>query len=66
MLIIMEATLNYMGLLNPQYTQELLNEAQETNNVVIMTDKEGNPKGAYLRVPNIDKKKFGKKKDNIE
>jgi hypothetical protein len=66
MLIIMEQTLNYMGTINPQYTQELLNEAQESNNVVIMTDKEGKPKGAYLRVPNIDRKKFGKKKDNVE
>ena len=66
MLIIMEQTVNYMGTLNPKYTQELVNEAQTTNNVGMIMDKEGKPKGAYIRVPNIDMKKFGKKKDNVE
>ena len=62
MLVIMEQTINFMGTLNPEYTQEILNEAQNEGRVVMMLDKDGKPRGAYIKVDDIDMKKFGKKK----
>jgi len=66
MLILMEQTINFMGSINPKYTQKIVEEAQTSGNVVMMLDKEGKPRGAYLRVDNIDMKKFGKVKDSVE
>ena len=66
MYILIEQTVNYMGTLNPKYTQSLLEEANNSDNVVMMLGKDGKPSGAYVRVSDIDMKKFRKKKDNIE
>jgi oligoendopeptidase F len=62
MLVIMEQTINFMGTLNPEYTQEILNEAQNEGRVVMVLDKDGKPSGAYIKVEHIDMKKFGKRK----
>ena len=65
-LIIMEQTINFMGRINPKYTQKIVEEAQTNGDVVMMLDKEGKPRGAYILVDKIDMKKFGKGEDNIE
>lgn len=65
-IIIMEQTINFMGRINPKYTQKIVEEAQTSGNVVMMMDKEGQPRGAYILVDKIDMSKFGKGKDNIE
>lgn len=65
-LIIMEQTINFMGRINPKYTQKIVDEAQSSGNVVMMLDKEGKPRGAYILVDKIDMKKFGKGEDNVE
>jgi oligoendopeptidase F len=62
MLVIMEQTINFMGTLNPEYTQEILNEAQNEGRVVMVLDKDGKPSGAYIKVEHIDMKKLGKRK----
>ena len=62
----MEQTINFMGSINPKYTQKIVEEAQTSGNVVMMLDKEGKPRGAYILVDKIDMKKFGKGEDNIE
>ena len=70
MLILMEQTINFMGTINPGYTQEIVNEAQNEGRVVMIMDKDGKPRGAYIKVEDINMKKFknfGKKnKDSIE
>lgn len=70
MLVIMEQTINLMGTLNAEYTQEILNQAQTNDGVVMMLDKDGKPRGAYIKVEDINMKKFknfGKKsKDSVE
>lgn len=65
-LIIMEQTLNFMGRINPKYTQKIVDEAQAKGDVVMMLDKEGKPRGAYILVDKIDMKKFGKGEDSVE
>jgi len=65
-IIIMEQTINFMGRINPKYTQKIVDEAQSSGNVVMMVDKEGNPRGAYILVDKIDMKKFGKGEDSVE
>ena len=65
-LIIMEQTLNFMGRINPKYTQKIVEEAQTNGDVVMMLDKEGKPRGAYILVDKIDMKKFGKGEDSVE
>jgi hypothetical protein len=62
MLVLMEQTINFMGTLNPEYTQEIVNDAQNEGRVVMMLDKDGKPRGAYIKVEHIDMKKFGKRK----
>lgn len=62
----MEQTLNFMGRINPNYTQKIVEEAQTNGDVVMMLDKEGKPRGAYILVDKIDMKKFGKGEDNVE
>jgi hypothetical protein len=66
MLVIMEQTINFMGTLNPEYTQEILNEAQNEGRVVMVLGKDGKPSGAYIKVDDIDMEKFGNIKDSIE
>lgn len=70
MIVIMEQTINFMGTINPEYTQEIVNEAQNNDGVVMMLDKDGKPRGAYIKIEDINMKKFknfGKKnKDSIE
>jgi hypothetical protein len=58
----MEQTINFMGTLNPEYTQEIVNEAQNEGRVVMMLDKDRKPRGAYIKIDNIDMKKFRKRK----
>ena len=65
-IIIMEQTINFMGRINPKYTQKIVEEAQTNGDVVMMLDKEGKPRGAYILVDKIDMKKFGKGEDNVE
>jgi len=65
-IIIMEQTINFMGRINPKYTQKIVDEAQSSGNVVMMVDKEGKPRGAYILVDKIDMKKFGKGEDSVE
>ena len=65
-IIIMEQTINFMGRINPKYTQKIVEEAQAKGDVVMMMDKEGKPRGAYILVDKIDMSKFGKDEDNIE
>ena len=65
-LIIMEQTINFMGRINPKYTQKIVEEAQTNGDVVMMLDKEGKPRGAYILVDKIDMKKFGKGEDSVE
>jgi len=62
MLVLMEQTINFMGTLNPEYTQEIVNEAQNEGRVVMMLDKDRKPRGAYIKIDNIDMKKFRKRK----
>ena len=38
MLVLMEQTINFMGTLNPEYTQEIVNDAQNEGRVVMMLD----------------------------
>ena len=54
----MEQTINLMGRINPSYTQELVEQAQNEDRVITLFDEEGNPKSGYLRVESIDMNKF--------
>lgn len=58
MVIVMEQTINLMGRINPLYTQELVEQAQQEGRVVTLFDEEGNPKSGYLRVETVDMNKF--------
>lgn len=62
MMVLMNDTIQYMLELNPQYTTEIINNAQESGNVFMIMGKDGKPSGAYIKVDDIDMKKFGKRK----
>jgi uncharacterized protein YhfF len=62
----MEQTINFMGRINPKYTQKIVEEAQMSGNVVMMLDKDGQPQGAYIKVDKIDMEKFGKSNDSLK
>jgi hypothetical protein len=60
-------TLNLIGQLNPEFAQEIFEDAQKNGTIHTILDKDGkSPKYFYLDIDNIDMVKFGKLKDNIE
>jgi hypothetical protein len=67
MQVIMGDTLNLIGQLNPEFAQEIFQDAQKNGTIHTILDKDGkSPKYFYLDMENIDMVKFGKLKDNIE
>jgi hypothetical protein len=65
--VIMGDTLNLIGQLNPEFAQEIFEDAQKNGTIHTILDKDGkSPKYFYLDMENIDMVKFGKLKDNIE
>ena len=66
MMVLMNDTIQYMLQLNPQYTTEIINTAQESGNVCMIMGKDGKPSNAYIKVDDIDMEKFGNIKDSIE
>jgi len=65
--VIMGDTLNLIGQLNPEFAQEIFEDAQKNGTIHTILDKDGkSPKYFYLDIENIDMVKFGKLKDNIE
>lgn len=63
MMVLMNDTIQYMLQLNPTYTTEIINTAQESGNVfMIMNKEDGKPDSAYIKVDDIDMNKFGKRK----
>lgn len=66
MMVLMNDTIQYMLQLNPQYTTELINTAQDSGNVFMIMGKDNKPSGAYIKVDDIDMEKFGNIKDSIE
>jgi hypothetical protein len=60
-------TLNLIGQLNPEFAQEIFEDAQKNGTIHTILEKDGkSPKYFYLDIENIDMVKFGKLKDNIE
>ena len=60
-------TLNLIGQLNPEFAQEIFENAQKDGTIHTILEKDGkSPKYFYLDMENIDMVKFGKLKDNIE
>jgi hypothetical protein len=67
MYVIMGDTLNLIGQLNPEFAQEIFEDAQTKGTIHTILEKDGkSPKYFYLDMENIDMVKFGKLKDNIE
>jgi hypothetical protein len=66
MMVLMNDTIQYMLELNPTYTTEIINTAQDSGNVFMIMGKDGKPSGAYIKVDDIDMEKFGNIKDSIE
>ena len=66
MTVLMNDTIQYMLELNPTYTTEIINTAQDSGNVFMIMGKDGKPSGAYIKVDDIDMEKFGNIKDSIE
>jgi len=67
MQVIMGDTLNLIGQLNPEFAQEIFQDAEKNGTIHTVLDKDGkSPKYFYLDMENIDMVKFGKLKDNIE
>jgi len=66
MMVLMNDTIQYMLQLNPQYTTEIINTAQDSGNVFMIMEKDGKPSNAYIKVDDIDMEKFGNIKDSIE
>jgi hypothetical protein len=66
MMVLMNDTIQYMLQLNPTYTTEIINTAQDSGNVFMIMGKDGKPSGAYIKVDDIDMEKFGNIKDSIE
>ena len=65
--VIMGDTLNLIGQLNPEFAQEIFENAQKNGTIHTILEKDGkSPKYFYLDIENIDMVKFGKLKDNIE
>ncbi len=65
--VIMGDTLNLIGQLNPEFAQEIFENAQKNGTIHTILQKDGkSPKYFYLDIDNIDMVKFGKLKDNIE
>ena len=65
--VIMGDTLNLIGQLNPEFAQEIFQDAQKNGTIHTILEKDGkSPKYFYLDIENIDMVKFGKLKDNIE
>ena len=66
MMVLMNDTIQYMLQLNPTYTTEIINTAQDSGNVFMIMGKDGKPSNAYIKVDDIDMEKFGNIKDSIE
>ena len=66
MMVLMNDTIQYMLQLNPTYTTEIINTAQDSGNVCMIMGKDGKPDSAYIKVDDIDMEKFGNIKDSIE
>lgn len=66
MMVLMNDTIQYMLKLNPTYTTEIINTAQDSGNVFMIMGKDGKPSNAYIKVDDIDMEKFGNIKDSIE
>ena len=66
MMVLMNDTIQYMLQLNPTYTTEIINTAQDSGNVFMIMGKDGKPSGAYIKVDDLDMEKFGNIKDSIE
>lgn len=66
MMVLMDDTIQYMLQLNPTYTTEIINTAQDSENVSMIMGKDDKPSGAYIKVDDIDMEKFGNIKDSIE
>jgi hypothetical protein len=67
MQVIMGDTLNLIGQINPEFAQEIFEDAQKNGTIHTVLEKDGkSPKYFYLDMENIDMVKFGKLKDNIE
>mgnify|MGYP007038834415 CR=1 FL=1 len=67
MQVIMGDTLNLIGQLNPEFAQEIFEDAQKDGTIHTILDKDGkSPKYFYLDMKNIDMVKFGELKNNME
>ena len=66
MMVLMNDNIQYMLQLNPTYTTEIINTAQDSGNVCMIMGKDGKPDSAYIKVDDIDMEKFGNIKDSIE
>jgi hypothetical protein len=66
MQVIMGDTLNLIGQLNPEFAQEIFEDAQKDGTIHTILDKDGkSPKYFYLDIENIDMKKFSKLKNKV-
>jgi len=66
MQVIMGDTLNLIGQLNPEFAQEIFENAQKDGTIHTILDKDGkSPKYFYLDIENIDMKKFSKLKNKV-
>jgi hypothetical protein len=66
MQVIMGDTLNLIGQINPEFAQEIFQDAEKNGTIHTVLDKDGkSPKYFYLDIENIDMKKFGKLKNNM-
>jgi hypothetical protein len=54
----MGVTVELMSSINKEYTDELVNAANEHKNILWLTDESGKPTTPYLKVAEIDMKKF--------
>jgi hypothetical protein len=58
MYTIMGVTVELMSSINKEYTDELVNTANEYGNILWLMDENGKPTTPYLKVDEIDMKKF--------
>jgi hypothetical protein len=66
MQVIMGDTLNLIGQLNPEFAQEIFENAQKDGTIHTILDKDGkSPKYFYLDMKNIDMVKFSKLKNKV-
>jgi len=66
MQVIMGDTLNLIGQINPEFAQEIFQDAEKNGTIHTVLDKDGkSPKYFYLDIENIDMKKFNKLKNKL-